>query len=194
MLDFSFDFNVAPGVACVSQEMDLPNDEWGTGVIGEVWIPNNSNTPAVCRRLIKDWGEHHGPITVYGDATGGARGTAKVAGSDWDLVKRELRAHFGDRLRFRVPHQNPAERARVNALNSRLQATDGTIRLMVDPKHAPHVVKDLDGVRVLEGGSGELEKKPGSELTHISDALGYRVVREFPTTERKGTTIHKAVA
>lgn len=193
-LDFSFDFNVDPGVACVSQEQRLPRqferDEagvpllsrpiWGTGVIGEVWIPRNSNTPAVCRKLIEDWGSHAGPVVCYGDATGGARGSAKVQGSDWDLIKAELRAHFGDRVSFRVPAANPAERARLNAMNSRLASSNGEIRLMVDAAKAPRVVKDLEGVTTLKGGSGELDKKINRELTHISDALGYRVVRDFP--------------
>lgn len=193
-LIFCFDFNVDPGVAAVCQEQALPRQFerspegvpllsrpiWGTGVIGEVWIPRNSNTPAVCRKLVHDWGEHRGPVICYGDATGGARGSAKVLGSDWDLIKAELRAHFGARVEFKVPAANPAERARVNAVNSRLRSTAGEIRIMVDPAKAPHVVQDLEGVTTLKGGSGELDKKANSQLSHISDGFGYYVVREFP--------------
>jgi hypothetical protein len=47
------------------------------------------------------------------------------------------------------------ERVRLNAVNSRLKSAAGDIRLMVDPVKAPHVVKDFEGVRLLEGGSGE---------------------------------------
>ena len=199
-LIFCFDFNVDPGIAAVCQEQRLPgqyerDDEgtmllnrpiYGTGVIGEVWIPKNSNTIAVCRRLLKDWGDHEGEVICYGDATGGSRGSAKVLGSDWDLIKDTLRngdsefRGFGDRVSFRVPAANPAERARVNAMNTRCQNASGEIRLMVDPKAAPHIVRDLEGVTALQGGSGEIDKKSNAELTHISDALGYYVVREFP--------------
>ncbi|MGL1152562.1 hypothetical protein ACSTLF_00280, partial [Vibrio parahaemolyticus] len=70
---------------------------------------------------------------------------AKVAGSDWDLVATALRPVFRDRLVVAVPRANPPERARINAVNTRLKAGDGTVRLMVDPVHAPHVVKDLEG-------------------------------------------------
>lgn len=174
------DFNVAPGVAVVAQEMTLPNGIEGTGVIGQVHIPRNSNTPAVCRKLVADWGEHERLIRVYGDATGGAKGSAKVQGSDWDLVRQEFDEAFGERVSYHVPPSNPAERARVNALNSRLKSMDGTIRLMVDPKACPNVVRDLEGVRTLKGGSGEIDKAANLKLTHISDALGYYVVREFP--------------
>lgn len=181
-LCLSFDYNVEPGCCVISQEQTLPNGILGTGVIGEVWIPRNSSTPAVCRKIIQDWSEHPGPVYVYSDATGGARGSARVMGSDIDLVKNELRPVFGDRIQFRIPAANPPERVRVNAVNSRLKAADGTIRLMVDPQKAPHVVRDLEGVQLLEGGSGEIDKKANPELTHISDALGYMVVREFPIT------------
>jgi hypothetical protein len=89
------DFNVAPGVAAIAQEMRLvttaPRPVVATCVIGEVWIENNSNTPAVCRKILTDWKDHQGRVEVYGDATGGARGTAQVSGSDWDLAKKVLR-------------------------------------------------------------------------------------------------------
>ena len=179
-LIFCLDFNVAPGVAAICQEQVLPNGQDGTGIIGEVWIPRNSNTPAVCAKLIQDWGEHEGQVMVYGDATGGSGGTAKVEGSDWVLVRRDLRAHFGERLHVRVPAANPRERVRVNATNSRLQTSDGTVRLMVDGLKAPHVVTDFEGVRLLEGGSGEIDKKHDLELTHLTDGIGYYVVEVFP--------------
>lgn len=176
-LAFCFDFNVEPGVAAVAQEVTLPNGLQGTAVIGEVYIPRNSNTPAVCRKLIADWGGHQGAVVCYGDATGGSRGSAKVAGSDWDLIKAELRqAPFASRVYYRVPTANPPERARVNAMNSRLKSESGDIRLMVDPQAAPHVVKDLEGVVLLKGGSGEIDKKATPALTHMCFAPGTRVI------------------
>lgn len=207
VLVFCFDFNVEPGVAVVIQEQQLPGQFeraplpaprggkpipnpqgalmldrplFGTGVIGEVHIPRNSNTPAVCRKLIKDWEHHKGPVRCYGDATGGARGTAKVDGSDWDLIEKELRPVFKDRLTFRVKEANPKERSRINAVNSRLRSVFGDVRLMVDRSKAPHMVKDLDGVTLLKGGSGEIDKKATPELTHMSDAVGYYVDFEYP--------------
>jgi len=171
-LAFCFDFNVDPGVAAILQEQAD-----GTCVIGEVWIPHNSNTPAVCRRLIQDWQHHKGPIRLYGDATGGARGSAKVAGSDWDLVRDCIGNAFTD-VSERVPKANPSERARINAMNSRAKNSAGQCRLFVDPAKAPHVVRDLEGVQLLEGGSGELDKRRTRDLTHISDALGYYVAYE----------------
>ena len=191
-LDFCFDFNVAPGVAVVAQTLPFHRDrpdyrgEVGreiSAVIGEVWIPRNSNTPAVCRKLVADWGpggrDHRGPVRVFGDATGGARRSSATEGSDWDLVRSELKGKFAGGVDYRVPRENPTERARVNTMNTRLLSSAGKMHLLVDPAAAPHVVEDLEGVVWLKGGA-EIEKKPGGERTHLTDALGYRECDLFP--------------
>jgi len=196
-LNLCFDFNVEPGVCAYIQEQVLPGQYelaangvklldhpiTGTGIIGEVHIPRNSNTPAVCKRIIKDYGSHKGRVVCYGDATGGSRGTAKVEGSDWDLIERDLRPKFGNRLSFNVKSANPKERARLNAMNSRTKSSAGIIRLMVDGAKAPQTVLDFEGVRLLKGGSGEIDKDATPKLTHVTDAIGYYVEHEFPTAD-----------
>lgn len=180
---FMLDFNVDPGVAAVGQEMVLPIDGGtvGTGLIGEVWVPRGSNTIIVSRRLARDWKDHEGRIICYGDATGGNRGTAKVEGSDWELVRRVLYKRFGSkRVSFKVKLSNPRERDRVNAVNSRLLSTNGEVRMMVDGKNCPHIMDDFERVTVIEGGSGELDKKTDTDLTHLSDAIGYYCNEEYP--------------
>jgi len=180
-----FDFNVEPGVAVIAQEMMLPNGVEGTGIIGEVYIKQNSNTPAVCRKIIQMYGTHVGRVVAYGDATGGSRGTAKVMGSDWALIKQELGAQFRDRFFLKVKKANPPERSRINAVNSRLKSQDGVIRMMVDGAHCQHVIKDFEGTALLAGGSGELDKKKTPDLTHMTDGIGYYVEYEFPTEKRE---------
>lgn len=186
-LMFAFDFNVKPGVAVVVQEQD--GGHWRdanahyhrirfTRVIDEVWIPDNSNTVRVCQELAQRWRHHKGDVYLYGDATGGSRGTSQTMGSDWDLVKQVLRPTFRDRLDSYVPRSNPPERVRINAVNSRLRSVDGSVWLRVDPK-CQHLIEDLEGV-VYREGSGEIDKKGNPRLTHISDALGYLCVRRYP--------------
>jgi hypothetical protein len=190
-LIITMDFNIRPGSSAICQEMYLPHQPGqqvqleGTGVIGEVSIPRHSTTQAVCRRIAQDWGSHRGPVYVYGDATGGAQGSSRLAGSDWDIVRAELRPVFGDRVSLRVPPANPRERVRLNAVNSRLKSAAGDIRLMVDPVKAPNVVKDFEGVRLLEGGSGEIDKKADPLLSHWTDGIGYYCAKEFPIIARQ---------
>jgi hypothetical protein len=57
--------------------------------------------------------------------------------------------------------------------------------MMVDPVKAPNVVRDFEGVQALEGGAGEIDKKVNPELSHLSDAIGYYVTKEFPLEQRK---------
>ena len=224
-LKLCFDFNVDPGICVIMQDMKLPHPEPviepvmvdgrklfgtnvtsikradidGTGIIGEVYIPRNSTTPAVCKKIIQDWGKHAGRIMLYGDATGGARGSAQTEGSNWDLIMRDMYAHFGRERTHRFGRQNPSsglyhnptERARVNAVNTRLLAGDGTVRLVVDPKFAPNVVRDFEGVRLLEGGSGEIDKKSDLKLTHLTDGLGYSIEYDYPTITGPRSTVVK---
>jgi len=187
-LDFCFDFNVNPGVAVVVQEQWLPTSQeeetYGDGIIGEVYIKQNSNTIRVCDKLIQDWGKHKGKIFCYGDFTGGSRGSAAVQGSDWQLVKQKLWSHFGsDRVFFRVK-VNPRERDRINSVNSRLLTLTGYINCMVDPSKAPYTVKDFEGVTLIEGGAGEIDKNTNPELTHLTDAYGYRTWVKYPVKKR----------
>ena len=173
------DFNVDPGVAVVCQEQALPSEMYGTGVIGEVHIPQNSNTELVCKKFVQDWGTHHGDLFIYGDASGGQRKSSAVAGSDWDIVQEILRPVFGGRMKMRVPRANPPQRTRLNAVNSRCRNAAGDLRLFVDVSKAPKLAEDLDGVRLVEGGSGEIDSNYDKRLTHLSDALGYYISFEF---------------
>lgn len=190
-LIFCFDFNVSPGTATVLQEQryrgtrkDIVADIF-TACIGEVWIPRNSNTNIVCDRLIHDWAKHEGLVYCYGDATGGARGSAKVEGSDWELIERKLRPIFRERLQFRVPKANPSERVRINSVNSRLKTSDGRIHFLVDPVACPQTVLDFEGTTVIAGGSGELDKKADPNRTHLTDGIGYYIHKEFPMVKHK---------
>jgi hypothetical protein len=203
-LIFAFDFNREPGVAAVGQHLRFdtapaPRTKLDVcGWLGEVFIPRDSNTIRVCRRLIADWGPkgerhaHRGEVELDADATGGSGGSAKVEGSDLDLIVREFRGVPGWDVTPFWPDANPRERARVNAVNSLLEAADGTIGMLFDPIHCPKLIRDMEGVAVIEGGTGELNKKGrGSDprLTHISDALGYHVARSHPVVEH-ATWVH----
>lgn len=184
-LILAFDFNVSPGICCVGQEMgadvfDIPPGHTITVWLGEVYIPRNSNTKMVCAKVIQDWGDHMGLVLCYGDATGGSKGSAKVKGTDWDIIKQQLYPHFGTQLFINVPKQNPRERQRVNAVNSRLVSYTGDVNMLFDGEHCPMLIKDFEGTRVVEGSAGEIDKKSDPMLTHMTDAVGYYVHKEYP--------------
>jgi hypothetical protein len=179
-----FDFNVSPGTASVIQELGtniFKHIRTGTvtTVLDEVYVPRQSNTPIVCRKIIEKYKDHQGLVLCYGDSTGGSTGTAKVKGNDWDLIKQELYPYFGQRLFFNVPIKNPRERQRVNAVNSRFLSYSGDVRMVIDG-NCKYTIKDFEGVRVIEGSAGEIDKKSDPMLTHLSDGIGYYIHKEFP--------------
>lgn len=213
---FSFDFNRSPGVAVVSQEQAIRGvlvdecvrcraDAAGTAggacrkcgsllplatatcVIGEVHIPRDSNTPRVCTRLAADWSHHKGAVICYGDATGGAKKSSSVEGSDWELIRTYLGRDF-PQMQFDVDKANPAERARLNAVNLRACNAAGERRLFVDPRKAPNLLRDLCEQLVLTGGTGELDKDKDKTLGHAADGLGYQIHKLYPADFGQGVT------
>ncbi len=184
-LYLAFDFNVAPGVLVIVQEQAYQGDKENvapqiTAIIDEIYVRRDSNTEKICKEFLKRWGHHEGHIYLYGDATGGAKGSAKVRGSDWAITDQVLRPIFGGRMRSRVPKANPKERERINAVNARLRSADGVVHCLLNPERTKHLQMDLEGVVTKEDGSGELDKKIYPELTHISDALGYLIEKDHP--------------
>ena len=195
-LHLCFDFNVTPGTATAIQEF-RPDEietldkakkltELLTCVIEEFYISKNSNTLLICTKIIDRFKDHKGLIFLHGDATGGAGGSAKVMGSDWDLITRSLKVVFGDQLRNRVPSSNPRERVRVNAVNSRIKSSDGTLGLLVDPK-CRFTVKDMEGTP--SDGAGGIDKKSAPMLSHLSDEIGYYIHSAYPIRRHVTTTV-----
>jgi hypothetical protein len=187
---WALDFNVGLmcSVLCQRQGETLV-------VLDEIVLPD-SNTWEAC----EEFGERAdrlrgalragGPLDVYvyGDASGAARSSGSDR-TDWQIV----REWFGRRAReyrasFRVPAANPTVRARVNAVNGLLCNQAGERRLIIAP-HCRELIADLEQVawRTDPSGNvlGQLDKSD-PRRTHISDALGYLVEREFGLRPRGG--------
>lgn len=176
---FGLDFNVAPGSAVVAQDY-----EGMTRFIGEVRIPNDSNTPLVCRKLVADWADkHRGPVHYYGDPTGGNRGTAKLDGSDWDIVAKELRDKFRGGVSDRVERRVKPERARINAINARMRNAAGEVHVEIDRARCPWLIRDAENMLVKEGSDGALWKERDLTLGHWMDGAGYIVLALHPLNE-----------
>lgn len=205
---FAFDFNRSPGVAVVAQEQDLDGVPMGycpncqaekpglsgaqcpkclsllprqtcSVAVGEVHIPDGSNTTMVATRLCTDWRHHTGPVICYGDPAGGAKTASSVDGSDWDLLRRYLARDFPQAV-FDVDKAHPPVRARLNAVNARCLNEAGEIRLFVHPEKAKNLANDLNAQMVVKGGSGELDKDTDKTVGHAADAWGYLIQKLYP--------------
>jgi hypothetical protein len=131
--------------------------------------------------------DHKGSVYIYGDQTGGQKKSSNTEGTDWDLVKEVLGKVF--HCVFRVPNSNPRERARVNAVNSRVCSLEGIINFYVDLS-CVNVIKSFEGVMVKPGSAGEILKPAIDMLTHLTDAIGYYIAAEYPIRERRTIITH----
>ncbi len=188
-LAFSWDFNRTPGNCTISQELPASKFPWlikrnqgrdrglVTCVIDEVFLQQASNTEKICDILVERWASiHKGQLILYGDATGGAKKSSSVAGSDWDIISAKLDGPFN--IDERVPKSNPLVRVRINTVNARLVSTDGYIGTIVDRK-CKFLIRDFESVSCDNEGD-ILKADSKSLLTHISDGFGYMVCREYP--------------
>ena len=179
-LILTFDFNVSPGTANILQEG--PD---GTYCIGEVWIERDSNTEKVCDRIISDWQHHRGRVRCYGDASGGSRGTGRIQGNDWDIIRRRLSVVWPG-IEIQVPNRNPEVRVRINSFNTRIKRGDGKRQFFIDPKKCPRTVTDLEGVVWKDN---DIDKSD-QWLTHLTDGLGYYFVSRFPLVSASFTRVN----
>jgi len=183
-LIFCYDFNRVPGNCLIAQELPPPdwliarNDGVNRGLvtcaIDEIFFRQDSNTEKVCDELIRRWRHHKGIVWLHGDASGGAKVSSGVHGSDWDIVDAKLSNIF--RLKEGYPKGNPPVRSRINAANSRLKAANGYIGCIID-KRCPMLIRDFESVTCND--AGEINKTE-KLLTHISDAFTYYIAEEHP--------------
>lgn len=179
-LRLSLDFNVDPMTGSVHQILS----DKTLVTIDEISI-KDSGTLELCEEFVRRWGHHEGQVIVYGDAAGNARST-KTSDSDYDIVRRVLRAHWqGDKgsVLLRVPDANGAVKDRVNAVNGKLKNALGVVGWVIHPK-CRNLIRDLELVKWREG-TGDIDKKADPKLTHMSDNAGYLVVWEFPVKTRE---------
>lgn len=165
----SFDFNINPATATIGQVHGDRPCVWRevkiTHAGGEATKASAQKVQAHLRHA-----GHIGPMRIYGDATGKS---AKTTGPADHAVLRDLFPH----ATWCIRSTNPHEKDRVAAVNAVSESMTGVHRLLVDPG-CPALIADLEQVIFAE--NGELDKKSNPALTHLSDALGYWIVKDFP--------------
>jgi hypothetical protein len=187
-LFWSLDFNVNPMCSVIGQR-----DGDQVRVLGEIVLPD-SNTPAACEEFLRravGWkSQYHGPVQldIYGDATGNGRASS-ASRTDWQIVKEVLDARgYGFVRKFHVTSANPMVKDRVNCMNSMLRNTAGEVRLTVDPC-CQQLIVDFERVHWKADAGGNSPGEPDKSdpaRTHVSDALGYMIAREFSMRPKIG--------
>ena len=168
------DFNIDPMTATIFQE-DL-ND--GTlFIIDEIEI-FGSNTDEMAEEILCRYPETQ--ITVYPDPA--CVQTRTSAGGRTDL---SILQSYGFKCKFRRKH--PLIRDRINSVNSALCAADGTRKLLVS-KNCKRVINALER-HSYKKGTNLPEKGGESDLSHITDSIGYLVEYLYPINKQELGTV-----
>lgn len=149
-------------------------------VVDEIYL-GNSNTEYACKEFKNRYPDHRTGIVLYGDATGRARSTTSNV-TNWMIIEEELR-HYG--ITKKIRSSNPAERDRVNSVNGMMCNSKGDRRILVNP-NCKNVIRDLEQVSYKEGSS-QIDKTKDKRLTHVSDAFGYMIEREYSLNKDRFT-------
>jgi len=123
--------------------------------------------------VLRDQGllEGRPQVRICGDATGESR-SSKATQSDYDIITAALtRAKLS--WTNDTPKANPPVKHRVNTVNKRLRAADGSTTAYYHPINCAKLRRDLERTSWKDGADGMLDQKTDSSLTHASDALGY---------------------
>lgn len=168
-VSISFDFNINPCTAVIGQGH---RDE--ARIFREVFVTHSGGeatraAATAARDVLKEAG-WKGAIRLYGDPAGKA---GKTTGpSDHAVIKAVFPgATWG------IPNAAPHVKDRVAAVNARCETMDGRRHLVIDPT-CVHLIADLE--QVIFKDNGDLDKSSNPMLTHVSDAAGYWIHKEWP--------------
>ena len=127
-------------------------------------------------------------VYVYGDPSGNSE-KSSASRTDWQIVQ-EFFGRYTDRFKvhFRVPSRAGRVKDRVNCVNAMLLNFAGQRRLFLTP-NCRGLAADFEQLTWKTDPHGtslsELDKRDPMR-SHLSDALGYYIVREFPMRAAMG--------
>jgi hypothetical protein len=160
-LHIGCDFNVNPisaGVAIKTKE--------GLHLFDEVII-YSSNTDELVQEIKTRYPTQR--IVIYPDPAGAQRKTSAGGRTDISILQ-----NAGFVVKYKKKH--PPVRDRINAVNSALESSDGTVRVRIDAK-CKHVIKGLQK-QIYKEGTQVPDKNSGYD--HTNDAIGYMIEYLYP--------------
>ena len=170
-IDLACDFGVGPMAWTLGQHRH--DEVWA---FGEIIIPGGATTLQACKEFICRYPDPYTETVVYGDASG-AFGSTRSRQSDYDVIRETFTAHYHSAPRFEIPSRNPPHPERLNCVNAKLMAADGTVSYLMHPD-CKNLIDDRARVSLLPG-THDIDKRD-KKRTHSSDSDDYRLVRLYP--------------
>lgn len=152
----------------------------------------NSHTPECAKELVERVRGHKAGVILVGDATGKARKTSAAGETDYTLIEAILQAN-GIKYENMTPEENPTNKDRVNTMNARFKAADGSISIFVHRTRCPELIRDCQRVTWKEGSDATLDKSDPT-LTHATDSIGYPTCVLLPIEDVGGIGKMKVIS
>ncbi|WP_321471122.1 terminase large subunit domain-containing protein [uncultured Paludibaculum sp.] len=199
-LCWSLDFNVDPMCSTISQwhEEDMPytyltnQRKQVVSVLQEVCLPNSSTLEA-CEEFVNRTEPYRRlmqgrsiQVRIYGDRSGQSRKT--VGDSDYQAIRDFFKLHPEYRVTMHLSKSNPSVKDRVNAVNAMFCNAAAEVRCFVDPS-CTELIADCAQVSWKRDSSGNTTgqiDKSDMARTHVTDAFGYFVQKQFATNSQAG--------
>jgi hypothetical protein len=169
-----FDFNINPATVVIGQGWGADVRVWREAFVTHAGGEATRASALKAKQLLELAGWQW-PIRIYGDPAGQS---AKTTGPSDHAVLREVFPAATWCINRAAPHV----RDRVAAVNARCETMDGQRHFTVDPS-CTRLIADLE--QVIFEDNGDLDKKSNPLLTHVSDALGYWIHKEWPLAKPK---------
>jgi len=164
------DFNINPMCWAIVQTIE------GVDVVVDEIILRNANTELAANTFINKYPDKL--VSIYGDYSGTFRHTSSPT-TDYDILKSIIKT------RDINIKPDPPVTDRINSVNSRLRNSNGDVRLKIN-SNCKTTIRDFEQV-VYKEGKREIDKS-SLDLTHISDAIGYRIEYLYPIRGRAKVT------
>jgi hypothetical protein len=184
-LDVNCDFNVSPMCWNLSQDLKINGDTF-TYVLDEIHL-DTAGTDVTVAELLDRHPIHRAGFRIWGDATGQHASTSATR-SDYEIIEAAI-LESGNMVDVNIGRSNPRQSERVLSVNARLLTALGIRKFFVSSA-CKYTIIDFErtgfipGTRQLDkaqttsrSGGGKLKK---ASLTHHTDALGYKIFREWP--------------
>ena len=190
-LQLSLDFNIDPGMNGTIGQFDHINNVFTTlHEIHEKRMDVIGLMTEFARMYHQIGGPEFPEIEIFGDPTG-ANAWAGTGESCYQIVKQTLEEFKIFNYRLLVKSKNPPVVDRINAVNLALRSIKGETNYKIHPR-CQVLIRDYRELRRDKKGAID---KGNQELSHMSDAEGYRIeyLRPFGNIKRKATTARVGV-
>ena len=151
-------------------------------VIAEISQAKKADIPNMVRKFRTLFPAHSGGLRVYGDASGHS---GSASGKTlWQLVEEGFAGYLSD-PEFYIPKKNPGVPDRVHSVNQVLRGVNHWQPLQI-AADCEYLIEDFQRVQWKESGRDILKVMDPDDdrytLTHASDAFGYWVMMEMPSS------------